>query len=210
MEPVNVLRFAMTESPSRSALGALAAGLLALWPPVACRAQAAATGAIPIASDEMAITREVTIPRRRAEVFDVVAAEDVLPKVLTGYGPLPAVVATSDTTWPWDRPGSARVVHLADGSTLREQVTAYRRPGYFSYLVWAFDHPVINSLASGGRGEWIFTDVPGGTHVRWTYAFKRRSVLAGVPLWLVIHMLWRGYMDVCLANTWRLLDRHGK
>ena len=196
----------MTGSAPRSTLGALAAGVLALLPPVAGRPQAAGTEATPIASDDIAITREVTIPRPRADVFDVVAAEDVLPKVLTGYGPLPAVVATSDTTGPWDRPGSARVVHLADGSTLREQVTAYRRPGYFSYRVWAFDNPVINSLASGGRGEWIFTDVPGGTHVRWTYAFKRRSVLAGVPLSLVIHTLWRGYMDVCLANTRRLLD----
>jgi len=179
---------------------------LALLPHGAGQAQTAGTEATPIASDEIAITREVTIPGPRADVFDFVAAEDVLPKVLTGYGPLPAVVATSDNTGAWDRPGSARVVHLADGSTLREQVTAYRRPGYFSYRVWAFDNAVINSLASGGRGEWLFTDVPGGTHVRWTYAFKRRSFLAGVPLSLVVHMLWRGYMDVCLANTRRLLD----
>ena len=198
----------MTDSTSRSTLGALAAGLLALLPPVGGQAQAAGTGATPIASDEIAITREVTIPKPRADVFDVIAAEDVLPKVLTGYGPLPAVVATSGNTGPWDRPGSERVVHLADGSTLREQVTAYRRPGYFSYRVWAFDNAVINKLASGGRGEWIFTDVPGGTHVRWTYAFKRRSFLAGVPLSIVVHILWRGYMDVCLANTRRLLDSH--
>ena len=39
--------------------------------------------------------------------------------VIAGLITLPAVVATSDTTGPWDRPGSAHVVHLADGSTLR-------------------------------------------------------------------------------------------
>lgn len=197
-------------SARRSNLGALIAGLLSLLPPTAASFAVARAASSPIESDEIAITREVTIPKPPAEVFDFVAAEDVLPKVLTGYGPLPGVVATSANTGPWNRPGSERVVHLADGSSLREQVTAYRRPSYFSYRVRAFDSAVINNLTSSGRGEWTFTEVPGGTHVQWTYAFKRRNFIAGIPLFFVVHVLWRGYMDVCLANTERLLSRYDR
>jgi hypothetical protein len=50
------------------------------------------------------------------------------------------------------------------------------------------------------------TDVPDGTRVRWTCAFKRRSVLAGVPLSLVIHLRWRGYM----MSVSRLLHNHDR
>jgi hypothetical protein len=44
-------------------------------------------------------------PSRR--VFHFVAAEDVLPTVLTGYGPLSTVVRTSGNA---DPPGSTRAV----------------------------------------------------------------------------------------------------
>jgi hypothetical protein len=40
-------------------------------------------------------------------VFDFVSAEDVLPKVLTANGFLPAVVATSGNTGPWTEPARA-------------------------------------------------------------------------------------------------------
>ena len=53
--------------------------------------------------------RDAADSRRMAETF--VTAEDVLPKVLTGYGLLPAVVRTSGNTGPWDHPQSVRTVH---------------------------------------------------------------------------------------------------
>jgi hypothetical protein len=195
-------------SRRRSTLAALIAGALSLLPPAAVSFAVTPVASSPIESDEIAITRVVTIPRPPAEVFDFVAAEDVLPKVLTGYGPLPGVVATSANTGPWDRPGSERVVHLADGGSLREQVTAYRRPSYFSYRVWAFESAAINNLTSSGRGEWSFAEIPGGTRIQWTYAFRRRNFITGIPLFVVVHVLWRGYMDACLANTERLLRHH--
>jgi len=83
-----------------------------------------------IGTVQIAATLEARIAAAALLVFDFVAAEEVLPKVLTGYGLLPAVVRTSGNTGPWDQPGSARTVHLADGSTAREQVTAYERPVY--------------------------------------------------------------------------------
>jgi len=154
---------------------------------------------------EVAVTREALIPGAPEAVFAFIAAEDVLPKVLTGYGPLPAVVRTSGNTGGWDQPGSARRIHLADGTTVREQVTHYSPPGHFAYRVWEFGNPIIRTLASEARGEWIFTDAPGGTRVTWTYTFTARNGLAAIPLAGIAQALWRGYMDVCLENSIRLM-----
>lgn len=153
----------------------------------------------------ISITRTAVLPGTPEQVFAFIAAEDVLPKVLTGYGPLPAVVRTSEHTGPWDVPGSARLIHLADGSTVREQVTHYAPPGQFAYRVWAFGNPLINALASQARGEWTFLADAAGTKVSWTYTFTARNAVATLPLSVIAQLLWRGYMNVCLDNARRLL-----
>jgi hypothetical protein len=153
----------------------------------------------------VAVTRSVVLPKTPQIVFGFIAAEDVLPKVLTGYGPLPGVVRTSRHTGPWDRPGSARVIHLADGNTVREQVTRYDRSKHFAYRVWDFSHPLIGSLADEAHGEWTFASHPGGTLVTWTYTFTAKNAAAAIPLTLIAKIFWRGYMDVCLENSRRLL-----
>ena len=153
----------------------------------------------------VAVTRHTVIPGKPEAVFRFIAAEDVLPKVLTGYGPLPAVVGTSQNTGPWDRPGSARLIHLADGSTVREQVTHYDGPRFFAYRVWEFGNPIVRRLADEARGEWTFVAVPEGTQVTWTYTFSAKNGWAAVPLSGIAQLLWRGYMDVCLDNAVRLM-----
>jgi hypothetical protein len=147
------------------------------------------------------LTLSMVLPGSVTQVFDFIAAEDVLPKILTGYGPLAAVVRTSDHTGPWTVAGSQRRVHLADHSSASEQVTLYERPHRFNYRVWDFSHPLIRSLAASGRGEWTFREVGEGTQVVWTYTFVARHWAARWPIWLVVHLLWRGYMRVCLLNS---------
>lgn len=159
----------------------------------------------PIVSRPVSITRSVVLPAPPARAFDFIAAEDVLPKVLTGYGPLPPVVRTSGHTGPWDVPGSVRTVHLGDGSTVREQVTLHERASRFAYRVSEFGNPLIAALATEGRGDWTFEPAEGGTQVRWTYTFDAKSGVAAVPLRGIVQVLWRGYMDVCLENARRIL-----
>jgi len=156
---------------------------------------------------EVSITRTALIPGTPEKVFAFIAAEDVLPKVLTGYGPLPAVIRTSENTGPWDKPGSARVVHLADGSSAREQLTRYSSPDDFAYRVWDFGNPVVKTLATEARGEWRFKPVGDSTLVEWTYTFVAKNAAAALPLSGITQLLWRGYMDVCLENTAKLLAR---
>jgi hypothetical protein len=156
---------------------------------------------------EVSITRSAVIPGNPSQVFAFIAAEDVLPKVLTGYGPLPAAVQTSEQTGPWDKPGSARLISLADGSTVREQVTHYRPSEYFAYRVWEFGNPIIKALAKEARGEWTFASHPQGTQVNWTYTFTAKNNLTALPLSGITQVLWRGYMNVCLENSQRIMGQ---
>jgi Polyketide cyclase / dehydrase and lipid transport len=161
----------------------------------------------PMRTHEVSITRQATITGTPEAVFAFISAEDVLPKVLTGYGPLPAVVKTSENTGPWTVAGSARLIHLADGSTVREQVTQYEPSNRFAYRVWDFGNPLIRSLSTGARGEWTFSPAPGGTLVIWTYTFSAKNAATAVPLSGITQILWRGYMDVCLENSKRLMAK---
>lgn len=133
-------------------------------------------------------------------VFDFIAAEDVLPKVLTGYGLLPGVVSTSGNTGPWDQAGSSRTVHLADGNTAREEVTNFERPNYFAYRTSEYTF-ALRYLATGAKGQWWLKENNGSTHIRWSYTFTAKGAVAALILVLFVRTQWVGYMRVCLENT---------
>jgi hypothetical protein len=107
-------------------------------------------------------TLEISINAAIGSVLDFVAAEKVLPKVLTGYRLLPGVVGTSRNTGPWDQPGSSRTVHLADGTTAREQVLDYHRPRYFAYRTSDYTFS-LRHLSTGAKGRWWFEEKDGQT-----------------------------------------------
>lgn len=151
----------------------------------------------------IAITRHADLPGAIEAVFSTITAEDILPKVLTGYGPLPAVTHTSDLTGPWDTPGSIRTVHLADGSRVREQLLVRDTPTHFAYRVFDFRHALLKRLAREGHGDWRLRRAGTNTTITWTYTFEARNAVAAVPLWLIAKLLWRGYMDVCLKHLAR-------
>lgn len=156
---------------------------------------------------DVTVVRQALLPGSPAEVFDYIAGEGVLPELLTGYGPLPAVTGTSDVSGPWSVPGSQRVVHTADGHTLFEQVVLHERPRRFAYRLWGFSHPLLRRLADSGAGEWVFTEAAGGTQVRWAYTFSTGSRLKSWPLALMARGLWTGYMQTCLDNARRIRSR---
>ena len=146
------------------------------------------------------MTRNIVVPGDIAAVFDFVSAEDVLPKILTGYGLVPGVVSTTDVSGPWDRPGSHRIVHLSDGSTVHEGVTHYDRPAYFAYRV-SDPSFALKHLMRQARGEFWFERAGTRTQMTWTYSFEPKNVLSRIPLSLFVSTQWKGYMDVCLKNV---------
>lgn len=122
------------------------------------------------------------------------------PRALfTGYGPLPAVTGTRNQTGAWDTPGQTRTVALSDGSSAQEGLEHYHPAEYFSYTVDGFTGG-LQWLATGAHGAWWFDPQAGGTQtaVRWRHAFHARSKWAAPVLWLMAHMLWRGYMRKAL------------
>lgn len=149
---------------------------------------------------QVAVKREITIAAPLEDVFDFLCAEDVLPKILTGYGLIPAVVSTSGNTGPWDTSGSVRTVHLADGSSAREEVTDYIRPGYFAYKV---SEPtfVLKHLIQVACGQFWFDATSEGTRITWIYTFTAKNALTRIPLYAFANTQWAGFMDVCLEKT---------
>jgi HTH-like domain len=84
---------------------------------------------IPMALGFLYLVAILLIPTERAEVFDFVAAQDVLPKVLTGYGLVPGVASTSDVSGPWIVRGhiASCISWTAARSTIRSD--SLRTPG---------------------------------------------------------------------------------
>ena len=135
---------------------------------------------------------------------------DQLHTVLKDAAFLPGVTKTTDTTGPWDVPGSTRIVHLSDRNTVRETVTQATTPDYFAYALTEFSNPVIRLLVKQARGQWWFTDEGSGTHAKWTYTAESRSVLGMVVLVPVIKILWNRYMKAAMKVTKERAEREVK
>lgn len=124
-----------------------------------------------------------------------------LETVLRDAAFLPGVARTTDTTGPWDKAGSTRIVHLTDGTTCRETVTSATAPDYFAYRLTEFSSPMVRMLVKEARGQWWFTDSGSGLQAKWTYTAESRNPLAAVLLVPVIKILWNRYMKAAMNVT---------
>jgi hypothetical protein len=149
------------------------------------------------------VRRAVDVPVER--VFDLVVAEDVLPKVLHRWGPVPGVSGTRDLTGAWDQPGSSRTVLLADGSSVRETLTAFERPRLFRYRIDTFTNP-LRWLAGHGTGSWLFMAFGSSSEFSWSYSFAPRSRAASVLLGVFVRVAWSRYMEQCADLCVRLAN----
>jgi hypothetical protein len=147
---------------------------------------------------------------RQQDVYDFFREVDVT-LILTGRGPLPAVVSVDDPSCPWDASGQARSLELADGNSLRERLTALEAPHSFSYDIDRITGP-LGKLVLGMSGRWSFepwegAGAEGPTRAHWHYVFAPSSWLTWLPSWLIIRLLWQPYMGAVLARTTDLAER---
>ncbi|MGF7237189.1 MAG: SRPBCC family protein [Frankia sp.] len=149
------------------------------------------------------ITRSVAAEVTRT--FDEVVAEDILPKVLLASTLLPGVVGTGGYTGRWDTAGSRREISFTDGSTAREQVTEWIRPGRFAYRVDSFTN-ILGRMVTHATGEWGFWPRATGSGFTWTYTFHARSRVVEPILRLFVATLWRGYMRRCADRCVQLAE----
>lgn len=147
------------------------------------------------------------------EAFVPVALSEVFPK---SKGPVPAVRGTSGQDGRWDVVGRSRSVHLENGSTVREEITASYPSGgasptgkvaTFSYRVSGFSG-LLGLLAKEAHGTWRFKQIsPEKTSIQWTYTFMPKNWLGSVPLRLVLATFWRAYMSDGIENIRLIAER---
>lgn len=124
-----------------------------------------------------------------------------LETVLRDAAFLPGVAKTTGVTGPWDKAGSTRIVHLTDGTTVRETVTTSTAPDYFAYRLTEFSSRMIRLVVKEARGQWWFTDSGSGLQAKWTYTAESRNILTLIVLYPVIKILWNRYMKAAMKVT---------
>jgi hypothetical protein len=145
-------------------------------------------------------TVAITLPTTPEQAFAVIAPID-LPEIFRGFGPLPAVVRVEGQSGPWAAAGAVRHPQFADGGSAVETLVSYDAPRFFAYTIHGFTN-ALRWLTSGVRGEWWFREQEDGTTlVRWSYGFTPRSAWARPLLWLVVRLLWAGYMRAAIERA---------
>ena len=117
----------------------------------------------------------------------------------------PAVVAVEDQQGAWDRSGQSRVIRLADGSAMREELTRVDRPSHFAYSITELSGP-LGRLTSVFHGAWWFEARAEHTHARWQYRFEPRSAWLRAPIFLVVRGFWQPYMARALTLASRIAE----
>ena len=123
---------------------------------------------------------------------------DQLDTILPDSFGSPGVVKTTDTSGPWDTPGSHRTVHLSDGNSAREEVTDVVTPDYFAYAVTEFTNPLIRRLVKRATGQWWFTSNGNRTNAKWVYTFEALSIFTSPLLLPIVKILWKRSMTAAM------------
>jgi hypothetical protein len=145
------------------------------------------------------VTAQASVRAPRELVFETLVPID-LTSIMRGYAFLPAVVAVDDQDGSWNARGQTRRLRLADGNTLREELTEYRRPDGVRYVIDGITGP-LGALVHGARGSFDFTSHGDATTVEWTYVYLPRSPLCAPFVAFVIGVFWRRYMVRALATA---------
>lgn len=145
------------------------------------------------------VTASIAAPRRAFYDWLILGVfTDELDTILRDAPGFPGVTRTSGTTNLWNVPGATRIVHLSDGTSSRETVTAASAPDYFAYRLTEFSGRALRLLVREARGQWWFTDEGNGTHAKWTYTAESRTLLAAPVLAPVLKVMWNRSMRSAL------------
>jgi hypothetical protein len=114
------------------------------------------------------------------------------------FGPLPATVAVRNQSGPWNVTGQSRRLVLSDGGHVTETITDVEKHAFFAYELTDFQK-LFKHLVGHARAEWVFSSVPGGTLVHWTYTFYPRTG-RGWLVALIVRLWWEPYMRSVLPE----------
>jgi hypothetical protein len=133
-----------------------------------------------------------TYPVAIEAAFDAVLPAPLEQIFVRRYGPIPAVRGTEGApSGPWGKVGYVRTVCMADGGTVREELTRVNRPTEFGYTLSDVTGP-LRLLASRVEGLWTFVPAADGTRVTWQWIMHPASAIAA-PLLPVFALFWRRF-----------------
>ncbi|MFC4782956.1 SRPBCC family protein [Nocardioides sp. MAHUQ-72] len=147
-------------------------------------------------------SRVVAAPVERA--FDV-----LLPHPLTEifghrYAAIPPIREVRDQDGAWGSGvGQSRTIVLADGATMREELTSLDRPRSFGYRITGVTG-VMKVLVGSVEGLWSFEPAGTGVRIGWQWTVHPASRAAS-PAMPVFGLMWHGYARRALARVDSLL-----
>jgi hypothetical protein len=127
------------------------------------------------------------------------ASSGRLENTLRGTNKIAGVASTEMIQGTWPEVGALRRVVRKDGNQSLEEVLVNTWPTWFRYEVWGFtdkERILTNYLV----GEFQHREVPGGTAVKWTYSFHRRSLFAAPFLSMAVRSRVPEFMRTALQN----------
>lgn len=148
---------------------------------------------------ELACQAEQRFPCPPGQAFALITDPDRFPAFFRGFGPIPAVRAIVLDTPPL-AVGARRSVRNADGSVLREVVTALEPPHRHAYRLDGF-RPPFAWLVRHGDACWTVEPDAAGSRVRWTYRFALTRTVA----WPIAAPLLRVFMASAMRRCLRAM-----
>ena len=124
------------------------------------------------------------------------AFDDVLPTPLPElfhrrYGPIPPIASVEGQDGIWGTVGQTRTIRLADGGSMREELTRVDRPAAFGYTITGVTGP-MKPLVSRVEGLWSFEPSGSGTRISWQWTITPKSAIVA-PIMPVFCAIWRRY-----------------
>lgn len=155
--------------------------------------------------DHVILSHSRTYPAEVAEAFDAVLSHDLASLFDRRYAAIPPIRSVRDQSGPWSTPGQTRTIVLADGGTMREELTTVERPGRFTYRITGITGP-MKPLVSSVDGAWAFERAGTGVRVTWTWTVQPAGRLGRLAM-PAFRRMWQGYARQGLDNIEALVLR---
>lgn len=156
-------------------------------------------------TDDVVLQYTRTYPLEVADAFEQLLALDLTVLFDRRYAAIPPITAVRDQDGPWRTPGQARTIVLADGGTMREELTAVESPTRFTYRISGITGP-MKQLIESLEGAWTFEPAGTGVRIGWTWRVHPAGRLGRVAM-PVFGRMWRGNARQAFDNIESLLVR---
>jgi hypothetical protein len=144
------------------------------------------------------------IPVSVEHAWDALLAAPLERVFCRRFAALPPVRTVQDQVGVWGSAvGQTRVIVLADGGTMREELLTVRRPDVFGYRISGITG-TMRPLVAGILGSWRLEPVGTGVRVTWSWTLEPASRAASLAM-PVFSWMWHGYARQALEEIERLL-----